>query len=179
MGWSSTVYVKDSARWCLGKSVQSENTWVCATQNGIGIVRHGDSSEDIDAQLSEIEDNGDEEFWSECQKQTQEFDVDSVPTNTRSSQGKSQLYIFEDNEVAIKMIIEGRSPTMRHVSRTHRVALDCLFVRINQISWHQEPARWHSNKGRFSRNKWNHLLCLFNFMNFSTYSGNHLTSFLS
>ena len=31
----------------------------------------------------------------------------------------------------IKMIIEGRSPTMRHVSRTHRVALDWMFDRIN------------------------------------------------
>ena len=29
------------------------------------------------------------------------------------------------------MIIEGSSPTMRHVSRTHRVALDWLFDRIN------------------------------------------------
>ena len=31
----------------------------------------------------------------------------------------------------IKMIIKGRSPTMRHVSRTHRVALGRLFDRIN------------------------------------------------
>ena len=38
---------KKSFRWYLGKSVQIENTWVCATQNCIGIVRHGDSSEDI------------------------------------------------------------------------------------------------------------------------------------
>ena len=36
-----------------------------------------------------------------------------------------------DNEAVIKMIIKGRSPTMRHVSRTHRVALDGLFDRIN------------------------------------------------
>ena len=41
------------------------------------------------------------------------------------------LYIFEDNEAVIKMIIKERSPTMRHVSRTHRVALDWLFDRIN------------------------------------------------
>ena len=39
---------------------------------------------------------------------------------------------------------KGRSPTMRHVSRNHRVALDWLFDRINleppnpnQICWHQ------------------------------------------
>ena len=41
------------------------------------------------------------------------------------------LYVFEDNEAVIKMIIKGRSPTMRHVSRIHRVALDRLFDRIN------------------------------------------------
>ena len=33
-----------------------------------------------------------------------------------------------------KMIIKGRSPTMRHVSRTHRVALDWLFDRILLVS---------------------------------------------
>ena len=31
----------------------------------------------------------------------------------------------------LKVIIKGRSSTMRHVSRTHRVALDWLFDRIN------------------------------------------------
>ena len=34
---------------------------------------------------------------------------------------------FEDNEAVIKMIIKGK----RHVSRSHRVALDWLFDRIN------------------------------------------------
>ena len=60
------------------------------------------------------------------------------------------LYVFEDNEAVIKMIMKGRSPTMRHVSRTHRVALDWLFDRItsgpqnpNQIHRHQEPTRRH------------------------------------
>ena len=41
------------------------------------------------------------------------------------------LYIFEDNEAVFKMIIKGQSPTMRHVSRTHRVALDWFFDKIN------------------------------------------------
>ena len=40
------------------------------------------------------------------------------------------LYIFEDNEAVIEMIINGGSPTMRHVSRTDRVALDLLLDRI-------------------------------------------------
>ena len=35
---------------------------------------------------------------------------------------EAQLSIFEDNEAVIKMIIKGRRPTMRYVSRTHRVA---------------------------------------------------------
>ena len=65
------------------------------------------------------------------QKIDQLSDVDYLSTNTHSSQGESQLYIFEDNEAVIKIIISGRSPTMRHVSRTHRVALDWLFDRIN------------------------------------------------
>ena len=52
MGRSPTTYVKISIRWCLGMSVQIENTWVRATQNRIRIVRHGDSSENVDAQLS-------------------------------------------------------------------------------------------------------------------------------
>ena len=57
--------------------------------------------------------------------------VDFVPSNVQSSHQEALLYVFEDNEAVIKMIIKGRSPTMRHVSRTHRVALDWLFDRIN------------------------------------------------
>ena len=50
---------------------------------------------------------------------------------THSPQNESQLYTCEDNEAFIKMVIKGRSPTARHVSRTQRVALDWLFDRIN------------------------------------------------
>ena len=57
--------------------------------------------------------------------------VDFVPSNFNSSHQEALLFVFEDNEAVIKMIIKGRSPTMRHVSRTHRVALDWLFDRIN------------------------------------------------
>ena len=56
--------------------------------------------------------------------------ADQVPANAHLSEKESQLYIFEDKEAVIKMIIKGRSP-LRHVSRTHRVALDWLFVRTN------------------------------------------------
>ena len=57
--------------------------------------------------------------------------IDSVPSNVQSSRQEALLYVFEDNEAVIKMIIKGRSSTMRHVSRTHRVALDWLFDPIN------------------------------------------------
>ena len=59
-------------------------------------------------------------------------------------------------QAVIKMIINGRSPTMRHVSRTHRVALDWLFDRINldpniQIKYvhTKKPTRRHTDKGQF------------------------------
>ena len=51
-------------------------------------------------------------------------DIDSVPSNVQSERQEVLFYVFEDNEAVIKMIIKGRSPTMRYVSRTHRVALD-------------------------------------------------------
>ena len=57
--------------------------------------------------------------------------IDCVPSNVLSSHQEALLYVFEDNEAVIQMIIKGRSPTMRHVSRTHRVALDWLFDTIN------------------------------------------------
>ena len=56
--------------------------------------------------------------------------VDCVHSNVHSWHQEALLYVFEDNEALIKMIIKGRSHTMRHVSRTHRVALDWLFDRI-------------------------------------------------
>ena len=57
--------------------------------------------------------------------------IDSVPSNVQFARQEALLFVFEDNEAVIKMIIKGRSLTMRHVSRTHRVALDWLFDRIN------------------------------------------------
>ena len=43
-------------------------------------------------------------------------DVDHGSSNVRPRVG-AILYIFEDNEAVVEMIIKGRSPTMRHVSR--------------------------------------------------------------
>ena len=99
--------------------------------------------------------------------------IDSVPSNVQSSRQEALLYVFEDNEAVIKMIIEGRSPTMRHVSRTHRVALDWLFDRFNldpkskYIDTKNQLADILT-KGSFTRDEWNHLLCLFNISHFSS-----------
>ena len=63
---------------------------------------------------------------------------------------------------------------MRHVSRTHRVALDWLFDRINldpkiQINYIDTKNQLADilTKGNFTRDEWNHLLCLFNSCHFS------------
>ena len=57
--------------------------------------------------------------------------VGFISWNVNSFRKEASLYIFEDNEAVIKMIANGRSPTMRHISRTHRVSFDWLFHRIN------------------------------------------------
>ena len=54
-----------------------------------------------------------------------------VTPNAQLSLQNALPYILEDNDAVIKMIIKVQSPTMRHVSRTHRFALDWLFARIN------------------------------------------------
>ena len=101
--------------------------------------------------------------------------VDFIPSNVNSSRQEALLYVFEDNEAVIKMIIKGRSPTMRHVSRTHRVALDWLPDRINldpkiQIKYTDTKNQLADilTKGNFTRDEWNHLLCLFNIGHFSS-----------
>ena len=64
---------------------------------------------------------------------------------------------------------------MRHVSRTHRVALDWLLDRTNldpkiQITYIETKNQLADilTKGNFTRDEWNHLLCLFNIVHFSS-----------
>ena len=102
-------------------------------------------------------------------------DIDAVPSNVQSARQLALLYVFENNEAVMKMIIKGRSPTVRHVSRTHRVALDWLFDRINLDSKIQ--IKYIDTKNQladmltvrnFTRDEWNHLLCLINISHFSS-----------
>ena len=64
---------------------------------------------------------------------------------------------------------------MKHVSRTHRVALDWLFDRINldpkiQIKYIDTKNQLADilTKGNFTRDEWNHLLNLLNISHFSS-----------
>ena len=101
--------------------------------------------------------------------------IDFIPSNIQSFHQDALLYLFEDNDAVIKMIIKGRSPTVRHVSRTHGVALDWLFDRINldpkiQLKYIDTKNQLADilTKGNFTRDEWNHLLCLFNISHFSS-----------
>ena len=101
--------------------------------------------------------------------------IDRIPSNTTHSGSSAMLYVFEDNEAVIKIIIKGRSPTMRHVSRTHRVALDWLFDRItlepkiqNRYIDIKHQLADMLTKGNFTRDEWNNLLHLFLIRHFSS-----------
>ena len=119
--------------------------------------------------------NGEDKHHKSQNKINVMQDIDSVPSNIQSARQEALLYVFEDNEAVIKMIIKGRSPTMRHVSRTHRVALDWLFDGINldpkiQIKYIDTKNQLADilTKGNFTRDEWNHLLTLFNISHFSS-----------
>ena len=104
---------------------------------------------------------------------------DQLITNANSFQCNVQLYIFENNETVIKMIIKGRSPMMRHVSRIHGVALDWLIDRVildRKIHNKYVDIKNHLTemltKENFILDEWNHLL-RFIIMSFSTLSSIH------
>ena len=71
--------------------------------------------------------------------------IDHVPSSGTHSGSNAMWYVFEENEPVI------RSPTMRHVSRTHRVAFGLIDIvnldSKNQFRYidtkHQTPTRRH------------------------------------
>ena len=101
-------------------------------------------------------------------------DVDYVSSNAKSSLFGAMLYIFEDNEAVLKNV-KDRSPTKRHVSRTHRAASDWLCDRINldptiQIRYIDTKHQLADilTKGNSTSDEWNNLLHLFNISHFSS-----------
>ena len=57
--------------------------------------------------------------------------IDYVPPSLPITYGAASLFLMEDNDAVIKMVVKQRSPKLRHVARTHRVDLDWLFDRIS------------------------------------------------
>ena len=91
--------------------------------------------------------------------------IDYVPPSLPIKPGFAKLYALEDNDAVIKMTVKQRSPTMRHVSRTHRVDLDWLFERISKdpgIFIKYVPTKEQIadilTKGSFTADAWN-VLC--------------------
>ena len=75
-------------------------------------------------------------------------------TKAKFSRFGAMLHILRIRKPWLKWSSKGWSPTTRHVSRTHRVALDWLFDRISlepktQTCWHQKPTRWHADQRKF------------------------------
>ena len=54
-----------------------------------------------------------------------------ISSNVNSSRKEALLYIFKRQRSSDQDDFQGKKPTMRHVSRTHRVAIDRLFDRIH------------------------------------------------
>ena len=101
--------------------------------------------------------------------------VDFIPSNVKSSHKEALLYCLKTTKQWSRWSLKGRSPTMRHVSRTHRVAVDWLFDRIDldpniQIKYIDTKNQLQDmlTKGNFTRDEWNHLLCLFNISHFNS-----------
>ena len=89
--------------------------------------------------------------------------VDHVSSNVKPSGSSALFYVFEDNEAVVKMIIKSWTSTMRHVSRTHRVALDWLSDRIKIQTRYIDTMHQLADiltKGNFTRDEWNNLLHL-------------------
>ena len=96
-------------------------------------------------------------------------DLDYVPHNIPKRTSTAKLIIMEDNEAVIQMCKKGRSPNMRHVSRTHRVSLDWLFERLATGRDEGIHMKWVDTlnqiadimtKGSFTAQQWLHLCML-------------------
>ena len=82
--------------------------------------------------------------------------VDFVSSNVQFSHQEALLYVFEDNEAVIKIIIKGKKS---HNETCFQDPKSCPWLVIrsnqfgpknpNQVHWHQKPTRRHIDKGKF------------------------------
>ena len=76
----------------------------------------------------------------------------------------AKLVIFGDNEAVLKAMVKGRSPSLRHVARTHRIDLDWLWERmrtdpgvyIKYVGTKEQIADMFT-KGAFTNDAWQKL----------------------
>ena len=109
-----------------------------------------------------------EDYFSHQRNRTRgPFGVDFYPENITDSSHLTKRCIFEDNATLTQMISKGRSPTLRHVTRTRRVNLDWLLERINadqsiRIRYVRTCDQCADllTKGTCSSQQWTHLLNL-------------------
>ena len=74
--------------------------------------------------------------------------VDCIPPNIPNSSHLTRLHLFADTAAEIQRINKGRSPNLRHVTRTHRVDLDWLSERVISVVLFLINSREHSTNRR-------------------------------
>ena len=96
-----------------------------------------------------------------------------VHPNAHSSCQRASPFAFEDNDAVIKMMIKGRNPTMRHISRTHRDRFNVdSDIQIKYVNTSKQIADIVI-KGSFTRDKWLQLTQVFNLMTPHMHSCSH------
>ena len=97
------------------------------------------------------------------------------PQTSQSSRQEAVFYVFEDNEAVIKMIIKGKESHNETCFQDPKsfAWIGCSIESIwtprsksNTLTSKKQLADM-SNKGNFTRDEWNHLLCLSNISHFS------------
>ena len=130
-------------RWYSGKFVQTMNTWVWSTPNRIRIVRHGNSSEDIEAWLSDIESDGEKKNRSETS--ITKFWRQKLENWDRSSGFESQGIKWYWKETRSLLSVERQKDSVRE--ETNAVSGTTMMGVQNQ---HQKPVHslWATNTKR-------------------------------
>ena len=76
---------------------------------------------------------------------------DHLPSNVPNSSFPSMLYIFEDRAAVVLVVIYGRSSSLRHASRTHRVDVVWLSTECMRTT---EQVADMLTKGSFTTLQW-------------------------
>ena len=116
-------------------------------------------------------------------KETSIWKVDYVGPLGYCAPKRAKMIILEDNDAVIATVIKGRSTTLRHCSRTQRIAMDWLLERLredNSTTLRYVPTRHQSadilTKASFVAPQWGHLCKLIVMYNKFTPDGPKVTT---